>query len=115
MFTEREEISRNVGRKKRIGNVDGGWWDISPEVKRGKPAAGKPCELLSANLLRSLGVHVEKLERKKKIIIFSCSVFLWRASSINSHEIPIHNNIQYKHRGCHVLHSILNIVGVLLM
>lgn len=55
-----------------MGNVDGGWWDISPEVKRGKPAAGKPCELLSANLLRSLGVgvHVEKLERKKNHYIF---------------------------------------------
>lgn len=89
MFTEREEISRNVGRKKRIGNVGGGWWDISPEVKRGKPAAGKPCELLSANLLRSLGVHVEKLERKKKSLYFRI------ACLCGGRALLIHTKYQY--------------------
>lgn len=89
MFTEREEISRNVGRKKRMGNVDGGWWDISPEVKRGKPAAGKPCELLSANLLRSLGVHVEKSERKKISLYFRVACFC------GGRALLIHTKYQY--------------------
>lgn len=89
MFTEREEISRNVGRKKRMGNVDGGWWDISPEVKRGKPAAGKPCELLSANLLRSFRSSCGKVRKKKKSLYFRV------ACLCGGRALLIHTKYQY--------------------